>query len=413
MVAAVQRKIALTPVYKKLNVAYQCKRYNVFVLEGGSRSSKTHSICQFWITYAEKNKGRNKRVIVSRLKATWLTATVVKDFLDILKDYGLYDKKNHNKSVGAGIYKLYDTEFWFLGLDDEQRIHGMKSDAFWINEAVEASFDDYAQLMQRCSGFAILDYNPSYDEHWIYDKICKRKKTCYMHSTMLDNPLIPDNAKEQILSYQDTEENRQNGTVDKRKWEIYGLGKRATLEGLIFSNWSIVKEIPEGIMKRGYGQDFGFTNDPTAIGDCAFDEATKTLYIDEKCYRTRMTTDDTIKFHKRLPPMKVMSESADERLVKDIKNAGIEIYSVKKGPGSVVAGISVMQGYKICITERSLNTIKEFRNYTWKFDDKLNKFVNEVPEGQDDHMIDAARYWVMGAIMGRIKQDIDLTGVFH
>lgn len=113
MVAAVQRKIALTPVYKKLNVAYQCKRYNVFVLEGGSRSSKTHSICQFWITYAEKNKGRNKRVIVSRLKATWLTATVVKDFLDILKDYGLYDKKNHNKSVGAGIYKLYDTEFWF------------------------------------------------------------------------------------------------------------------------------------------------------------------------------------------------------------------------------------------------------------------------------------------------------------
>ena len=289
----------------------------------------------------------------------------------------------------------------------------MKSDAFWINEAVEASFDNYAQLMQRCSGFAILDYNPSYDEHWIYDKICKRKKTCYMHSTMLDNPLIPDNAKEQILSYQDTEENRKNGTVDKRKWEIYGLGKRATLEGLIFSNWSIVKEIPEGIMKRGYGQDFGFTNDPTAIGDCAFDKATKTLYIDEKCYRTRMTTDDIIKFHKRLPPMKVMSESADERLVKDIKNAGIEIYSVKKGPGSVVAGISVMQGYKICITERSLNTIKEFKNYTWKFDDKLNKFVNEVPEGQDDHIIDAARYWVMGAIMGRIKQDIDLTGVFY
>ena len=126
-----------------------------------------------------------------------------------------------------------------------------------------------------------------------------------------------------------------------------------------------------------------------------------------------MVSANIINEHKKLPPMKVMSESADERLVKEIKNAGIDIYSVKKGPGSVVAGISVMQGYKICITERSLNTIKEFKNYTWKFDDKLNKFVNEVPEGQDDHMIDAARYWVMGAIMGRIKQEVNLTGVFH
>lgn len=410
MAAAVQRKIALTPVYKKLDVAYQCKLYNVFVLEGGSRSSKTHSIIQFWIKYAERNKGRNKRVIVSRLKATWLTATVLKDFIDILKDYGLYDKKNHNKSTGAGIYKLYDTEFWFLGLDDQQRIHGMKSDAFWINEAVEASFDDYAQLMQRCSGFAILDYNPSYDEHWIYDKICKRKRTCYMHSTMLDNPLIPQNAKEQILSYQDTPENRKNGTVDKRKWEIYGLGKRASLEGLIFSNWSIIKEMPEWITKRGYGQDFGFTNDPTAITDCAF--ADNTLYIDENCYRTHMTTPDIIKVHKTLVPRKVMSESQDPRLIKEIKNAGVKIYAVKKGPGSVNAGLDVMQGYKICITERSLNVIREIKNYTWRFDEKLNKFVNEVPKGQDDHTIDAARYWVMGEIMGRIKEEVSTEGVF-
>ena len=239
-----ERRVATTPVYQKLNAAYGSGLYNVFVLEGGSRSSETYSIIQFWIKYAREHQDRVGRVIVARLKATWVTATVLKDFLDVLKDYGLYNKKNHNKSVGAGVYTLYTTEFWFLGLDDEQRIHGMKSDAFWINEAVEASFDDYAQLMQRCSGFAILDYNPSYDEHWIYDKICKREKTCYMHSTMLDNPLIPDNAKEQILSYEPTDYNIQQGTADKRKWQIYGLGKRASLEGLIYSNWGYCKEIP-------------------------------------------------------------------------------------------------------------------------------------------------------------------------
>lgn len=386
----------------------------MFVLEGGSRSSKTHSIIQFWIKYAQINVGRNKRVIVSRLKATWLTATVLKDFIDILKDYGLYDKKNHNKSTGAGIYKLFDTEFWFLGLDDEQRIHGMKSDAFWINEAVEASFDDYAQLMQRCSGFAILDYNPSYDEHWIYEKVCKRPKTCYMHSTMLDNPLIPLNAKEQILSYEPTPENILNGTADRRKWQIYGLGKRASIEGLIFDNWTIIKEMPDWVPRRGYGQDFGFTNDPTAILDCAF--ADNALYLDELCYKTRMETGDIIKFHKELPvKRRIMSESADPRMISEIRNAGIDIWGVQKPPGSVMAGISVMKGYKIYVTERSLNVIRELKNYTYMFDEKTNKYINEPAKGQDDHTMDASRYWVYGELMGRVIQNnlSSYAGIFH
>jgi phage terminase large subunit len=402
-------KIALTPVFQKLDVAYSSGHYNVFVLEGGSRSSKTYSIIQFWIKWASQHRGRPRRVIVSRLKATWITATVLKDFLDVLREYGLYDRKDHNKSTGAGIYKLYDTEFWFVGLDDEQRIHGLKSDAFWINEGVEASFNDYSQLMQRCSGFAILDYNPSYDEHWIYDKICQRDKTCFIHSTMLDNPLIPDNAKEQILSYEDTPENRKNGTVDKRKWEIYGLGKRASLEGLVFTNWDIVKEIPWWVKKRGHGIDFGYSTDVTADVECGFVD--NDLYLDEKCYRTEMLSSDIIRFYREIEASEVMAESADPRLIKEIRNGGVRIYAVKKGPGSVCAGIDVMKGYRIHVTETSLNLIKELKNYTWQFDEKLGRFIDE-PVDNFNHAIDAARYWVMGKLMGRIQKEVNTKGVF-
>jgi len=410
-----QKKIALTPVYQKLEKAYLSSKYNVFVLEGGSRSSKTYSVIQFWIKYAQENQDKERRVIVSRLKATWITATVLKDFLDILKEYELYDKKNHNKSIGAGVYKLYTTEFWFLGLDDEQRIHGMKSDAFWINEAIEASFNDYAQMMQRCSGFAVLDYNPSCDEHWIYDKLCNRPKTRYIHSTMLDNPLIPDNAKEQILGYEPNSVNIQNGTADKRKWEIYGLGKRATLEGLVYQNWSIIENIPSYEIigentKRGFGLDFGFTNDFTAIVECAF--IGNTLYLDERCYLTHMESADIIKKFKNLPQRKIIADSADPRLIQEIKNSGARIFSVSKGAGSVQSSISVIQGYKICITERSVNLIREIKNYTWLFNENTGKFTNEIAEGQADHLLDAFRYWVMGEIMGRIQTPKNLTGVF-
>lgn len=397
-----EKKIALTPVFQKLKAAYDSRRFNVYVLEGGSRSSKTYSIVQFWICYAMANQHRSNRVIVCRLKGTWLTATVLKDFIDILRDYGLYDRKNHNKSTGAGIYTLFTTEFWFIGLDDDQRIHGMRSDAFWINEAVEASFDDYAQLMQRCSGFAVLDYNPSYDEHWIYDKLCKRSSTYYQHSTMLDNPLIPDNAREQILSYEPTEKNIEQGTADKRKWQIYGLGKRAALEGLIYQGWGYCKGIPNVIDKRGYGIDFGFTNDFTAVVECAFRD--NTLYIDEVCYRTHMETKDIVNLFKGIPARRIISESADPRLVQEIKNSGAAIYPVKKGGGSIEASISVIQGYRILVTERSVNLIKELKNYTWAFDERAKRFYNKPADGQADHLLDAFRYWVMGELMGRIQQ---------
>lgn len=395
-------RIVLTPVHQKLMIAYNTGRYNTFVLEGGSRSSKTYSIIQFWIRYAYAHIGIQKRVIVARFRGSWLTATVIKDFMDILVDYGLYDKRCHNKSTGAGVYRLFSTEFWFLGLDDTQRIHGMKSDAFWLNEAIEASFDDYAQLMQRCSGFCILDYNPSVDEHWIYDKICKRKKTYYQHSTMLDNPLIPKNAKEQILSYEPTEYNIQQGTADKRKWQIYGLGKRAALEGLIYNKWSYCSHIPTHITRRGYGIDFGFTNDYTAVVDCAFEN--NTLYLDEICYKTHMESRDIIEMFKELPQRTIMSESADPRLVSEIKHSGARIFPIAKGGGSIEASISFIQGFRVFVTERSTNLIKELKNYTWTFDERTKKFYNKPAQGQADHLLDAFRYWVMGELMGRTRE---------
>jgi phage terminase large subunit len=387
-----------TKVFDDLLAAYRSGKYNVFVEEGGSRSSKTHSIIQFWINYANDNRGKPKRVIVTRKKGTWVKGTVVVDFLKILKKYGLYDRKAHNKSEGAGIYRLYDTEFWFMGLDDEQRIHGMGSDAFWINEAIEASKNDYDQLMQRCSGFGVLDYNPSEEDHWIYDNICKRPRTYFHHSTLLDNRLIPKNARDQILSYEPTEENYQNGTVDKRKWEIYGLGKRAKIEGLVFETIEIVPEIPMWVKERFTGIDFGYTNDPTAIGEVGIQD--NTLYVDELCYRTRMNIADIIKTLKDVNnDRKIISESADPRLVDEIYHSGFNIHPVEKGKGSVEAGIEKMKTMKICVTERSINAIKEFKNYTYQ-QDKNGKWLN-VPIDDMNHIIDLVRYVVLMQVLGK------------
>ncbi|MCI2145838.1 MAG: PBSX family phage terminase large subunit [Bacteroidales bacterium] len=379
----------------------------MFVFEGGSRSSKTYSIIQFLLIYALSNQDRTNRVLISRKKGTWLSSTVWTDFQNILVMTGLMQDCSINKTLK--IVHLYTTTFEFVGLDDVQKLHGLTSDIVWINEAMECNKDDFDQLEQRCSRFMILDYNPSAEEHWIYDKVIGRKDCYFDHSTMIDNPFIPDNMRRKILSYEPTEYNYSQGTVDKRKWLIYGLGKRAKIEGLVFDNWKIIKEVPLWVKERYYGLDFGYSSDPTACEEVGFlDNA---IYLDEKFYTTGMLTKDIIEGLRPLPRRKIWSESADPRLVDEIYNAGFNIEAVRKYAGSIEAGIDWMKGHRMYVTENSIDLIRELKNYTWQ-QDKNGKWLN-VPVDSYNHCIDGIRYVCLMERMGQKEPVKDFAGVFR
>lgn len=378
----------------------------MFVFEGGSRSSKTHSLIQVFLVYALENLHRQNRIVICRKKATWITSTVWTDFLGILVSNNLYSLCKINKTLKT--ITFFTTTFEFVGLDDDQKLHGLTSDIFWINEAMEVSKDDFDQLEQRCSRFAVLDYNPSAEEHWIYENVCKRSDCYFDHSTMLDNPFIPENMKRKILSYEPTDYNYSQGTADKRKWKIYGLGQRAKIEGLIFEDYTIIKEIPKWVSRRWRGLDYGYTNDPTACAEVGFMD--NGIYINEEFYKTHMLTKDIIKELKELTKRKIWSESADPRMIDEIYNAGFNINPVKKYQGSVNAGIDFMKGVKIFITERSLNAKKELDNYTYK-QDKNGRWLNE-PVDDFNHLLDGVRYVCLMELMGKREGMNDFEGIF-
>lgn len=106
-----------------------------------------------------------------------------------------------------------------------------------------------------------------------------------------------------------------------------------------------------------------------------------------------------------------MSESADPRLVDEIGNAGIAIYPVDKSGRSIIAGIEKMLEMEIYVTEHSYNMLMEFRNYVWD-EDKDGHPINMPKDGQADHLIDAVRYYVLGMILGKIKQVKNYEGYF-
>jgi phage terminase large subunit len=201
--------------------------------EGGSRSSKTYSLCQLMIIYCLQNN--NKVVSVIRKTFPALRATVLRDFIEILKDIGLYKQEAHNKS--EHIYTFANGSMVeFFSVDDEQKIRGRKRDIAWCNEANELYFDDFNQLNMRTEDKLIFDYNPSDSASWLYE--LPADESIKIKSTYKDNPFLPDSIKAQIEDLKRT---------DEALYQIYALGEKAISKSNIYSQWTFVAHRPSKV----------------------------------------------------------------------------------------------------------------------------------------------------------------------
>ena len=387
-------KLQTTRVFSEITNARR-NGYTTVSEQGSSRSAKTYNTV-IWIV-CQCLAVPKTTVSICRATLPSLKGSVLRDFIEILQRIGEYNDKCYNKT---DLIYTFPNGSWveFFSCDNETKLRGRKRKILFVNEANELKFLEWQQLQLRTTQVSIIDYNPSFsDEHWICE-VNKDPRTYHFISTYKDNPFLEQKVIDEIESLK-----RKNYSL----WQIYGLGQQAQVEGLVFRNVDVVERIPEtGYRRRRFlGVDFGYTNDPTAIVDVLIEEETKTLYIDELCYRTSMLTSDIVAELKPQGAVKVISESADPRLVQEIYRAGINIHPVVKYQGSVEAGLTKMQEYKIVITKHSTNVIKEFRNYTYS-QDKEGKWLN-TPIDVWNHAIDAIRYVVMSEILGGQRKPID------
>lgn len=376
-----------TKVFARIWEGLNDKSIRGVVCEGGSRSSKTWSICQSLLALGHRDKAR---VVIARYRRTWIKPTVLDTFIKVCKAVDLWDETQFNKT--ELIYTLNGATFEFYGLDDSQKLHGIECDYFWLNEAIETSKDDFDQLEQRCVGKFLLDYNPSTDEHWIFDSVLRRSDVLYVHSTMLDNPYLPDQIREKILSYEPTAYNLARGTADDYKWKVYGLGQRSRREGAIYTNWEETKEFPTSGKWTAYGIDWGFTHDPTALVKVVYNGGM--LWVQELIYETGLTNADIAGKCNLQRSDELIADSAEPKSIEELRRRGFRIRGVKKGTDSVRSGIDRLKSVKIMVHQDSLNIIRELKAYSWKRDHKTNEATN-IPEDDNNHAMDAIRYVAM------------------
>jgi phage terminase large subunit len=85
-----------------------------------------------------------------------------------------------------------------------------------------------------------------------------------------------------------------------------------------------------------------------------------------------------------------------------LKTKGFRIIEAIKGRDSVNYGLSLLNQYKLFVTERSVNMISQQKRYKHKVDKKTGKVLNEPVKMFDDTW-DAARYWAMMSVKPRKK----------
>ena len=355
------------------------------VHQGGTRSGKSFSILTAIIELCYLNENSGAVITIVRKTFPAVRATIMRDFFEILERENIYNPAHHNKSEAT--YILFGNLVEFISVDQPQKIRGRKRSLLFANEANELDLESWRQLIMRTTGIPggpaiIIDYNPSDEYHWIYEHVLTRDDHEFFKTTYKDNPFLPASTIKEIERLQE---------ADPDYWRVYGLGERGVSRSTILTHWKTVPQVPDGWSLLNLGLDFGYTNDPTAIVKVYTDG--HGFCLDEVCYATGLTNAAIAQTLRdaEIGKAMIVADSAEPKSIDEIHGHGFNIHPARKGPDSVRAGIDFLRSRPLFITERSVNGIKELRNYKYK-EDKNGRQLNEPLSNGFDHFVDASRY---------------------
>jgi len=384
----------LIKIQKKYEV-FRDSESRYFIVTGGRASGKSFNVSVLLLLLTFE---RDHVILFTRYTLTSANISIIPEFLEKIELLGFeeqfYITKDEivNRNTGSKIV--------FKGIrtssgDQTASLKSIQGVTTWVLEEAEELTDerkfdtiDFSIRSKKQQNRIILILNPTTKEHFIYKRFFEDKgiqegsnitegDTTYIHSTYLDNV---DHLNESFIKQVEVMQRRR---PEKYKHQILG-GWLDKAEGVIFTNWEIGEFKKVGVSV--FGQDYGFSNDPTTLIETNIDRSNKRIYLKECFYLTHLTTSEISRLNKQYAEGNlIIGDSAEPRLITELRRE-CNIRESVKGQGSVTYGISLMQDYDLIIDPNSTNLIKELNNYCW-----LERKSN-TPQDANNHLIDAARY---------------------
>lgn len=413
-------------VYRPL---YEDAGHFIILVTGGRGSGKSFGLSAFIerLTFEMRRKPDGERlahtVLYTRYTMTSAGISVIPEFMEKVELDGtsryfrstrqdVTNLKTGGRVMFRGIHTSSGNQTAKL-----KSIHGITT--FVVDEAEEwvseREFETilYSIRQQGIQNRVIIIMNPTDSNHFIYRRyirdthreelfdgvpvqISTHPDVLHIHTSYLDN--------REYLSPEFVKAAEAMREADPARYAHVFMGRWTDVaEGAVFKRWGVVDAFPAECRRVAFGMDFGYSHDPTAIVKCGV--VGNRLYAEEVCCRTGMLAADIIRELRAQDAggysVKVVSDSADPRLIQEIANGGVLILPAAKGPGSVIAGIEKMRGMELFVTRESLSLQDELRNYAWDRD-KDGNYVNR-PVDAHNHCIDAWRYYVLGELLGQVR----------
>lgn len=360
------------------------------IIQGGTSAGKTIATLLILIDIAQSSK---EKLVISIVSETMphLRKGAMRDFLNIMEGHRYY--KDLSWDVTNSIYTFETGSIIeFFSAESADKVRGPRRDILFENEANNMSFETHRQLALRTSKFIFIDFNPV-EEFWVHTELIPYHEHDFLILTYKDNEAL----QEEIIK--EIESNQHN----KAFWQVFGLGLIGRREGIVYKDWKLIDEVPHEARLISYGGDYGYTNDPTAI--CAIYYLNGGYIIDEIAYTKGLSNRqiaDILLAQKSAP---FYPDSAEPKSNDEIRKYGITVIPANKGKGSVSQGIQFVQAQSISITKRSVNFIRDYRNYGFVID-KDGVITNEL-QHTFSHGMDAVRYGL------QIKSNIEPRPVYE
>jgi len=340
-------------------------------------------------------------ILFTRFTLASAYISIIPEFIDKIETLNIQDHFHITKD--EIINKMSGSKILFKGIktssgDQTANLKSLTNVSTWVMDEAEELVDegifdkiDLSVRNLKKQNRVILILNPVTKEHWIYSRFFEDKgimegsnttkeNTTYIHTTYLDN--IENLSK----SYLTQIENIKKRRPEKYRHQMLG-GWLAKAEGVIFTNWKIGEFKQIGVSV--FGQDYGFASDESTLIETNIDTNNKIIYLKECFYLPRLTTTEIAQLNlKHARTNLIVGDSAEPRLLAEVKAKGCNVVKSIKGQGSITYGISLLQDYDLIIDSNSINLIKELNNYCW-----LERKSN-TPIDKWNHCIDAIRYAV-------------------
>jgi len=376
------------------------------VVQGGTSGGKTHGIIPIEIDYCIKHPKTLTTFVAETIPA--IKSGCVKIFKDVMEDTKRW---NPDGWLGSPMQYTFSNgsviEFKSFPNIGAAKVAG-KRDRLFLNEANHIPFLIADALMIR-SRETWIDFNPD-NEFWAHTETLQEPNSEFLLLTYLDNEACPketiqDLHTKMLKAFYDTNGDwNDKANIKNEYWanwcRVYVKGEIGSLEGVIFNNWSIIDNLPPEARLLGYGLDFGYSNDPTAIVE-VYKWNDKRI-LNQICYSKGLSNKQISKYIDTNLPC--YCDSAEPKSIDELYSYGVNAYGVTKGKDSINYGIQIIQDEEYLVTSSSLDFITELRKYAW-FKDKVTNEKQNKPIDNWNHAIDAWRYHEMETLGKNLTAD--------